>query len=266
MSVGKQIRLKRIFSLPTGRLCSVAVDHFVGYQAGLPTGLTDLPTVLAKIVAGRPDAVTMNKGVAITCWPLHAGKTAMIVQAGCFTVNDSIMQVMTDPEEVVRLGADAIAVSIGVRGPNEGAFLKMLSTKVTEASRYDLPVIAHIYPRVYDDGNARIVHDAENIAWAVRSGIECGADIIKVGYTGDVQSFGQIVRSCPVPIVAAGGPKAGSLLEALSLMDEAVDSGAMGATIGRNIWGSADPANSLAAFKAVIHDREKPSTAILSVK
>jgi len=259
LNIGKAIRLSRIFSHASGRLCSVAVDHFIGYQKGLPAGLTDMPATLARVVAARPDAVTMNKGTAMTCWAPHAGKAALIIQAGCFTANDSVMDVLSDPDEVVRLGADAIAVAIGVYGPNEGRYVKLLATKVTEAARNDLPVIAHIYPREFNGSDARILHDPESIAWAVRTGIECGVDVIKVGYTGDVASFSQIVRSCPLPIVAAGGPKAETLMQGLSLMSQAID-----AAIGRNIWGAPDPGKALRAFKAVIHDGKSPAEAIES--
>ena len=72
MNLGKQIRLNRLFAHPSGRLCSVAVDHFIGYQAGLPDGLRDLPSALRTIVAAGPDAVTMHKGVALRCWPPYA--------------------------------------------------------------------------------------------------------------------------------------------------------------------------------------------------
>src|SRR3989304_1414898 len=80
MSLGKQIRLNRIFSHPTGRLGSVAVDHFAGYSHGLPPGLADLPETLRAIVDGRPDAITMQKGAALSCWPPFAGRLPLIVQ------------------------------------------------------------------------------------------------------------------------------------------------------------------------------------------
>lgn len=261
MSLGKQIRLGRIFSHPSGRLCSVAIDHFIGYQQGLPEGLTDLPGALAAIVAGKPDAVTMHKGAAMSCWSPYAGQFGLIVQSVSFTADDSVIEVMTRPDEVVRLGADAIAVAIGVRGANEGKFLRILCRMVNQAARYDLPVISHIYPRDYS-GMPKIVHDPENIAWATRCGIECGADVIKVAYTGDVESYRQIVRTCPVPIVAAGGPKIGTMQEALSMIEGVMASGARGATIGRNIWGTNRATAALQAFKAVIHDGKTPQEAL----
>lgn len=264
MDLGKKIRLSRIFSHSTGRLCSVAVDHFVGYSGGMPAGLADLPKTLAQIIAGRPDAVTMFKGTAMGCWPPHAGKAALIVQAGCFTADDSMIEVLTSPEEALRLGADAVACSIGVRGPNEGKFIRILSDMVASCSRLSVPVIAHIYPRDFSKG-ARVLHDADNIAWATRVGIECGADVIKVGFTGDAESYRQIVNSCPVPVVAAGGPKCETIEAALNMAAQVVASGARGATIGRNIWGVEQISKALLAFKAVIHDGRSPRDAMAVV-
>lgn len=253
MDLAKRIRLKRIFSHPSGRLCSVAVDHFIGYQAGLPAGLVDVPATIAQLVAGKPDAITMLKGMAKSAWEPHAGQAALIIQAGCFTPDDAVMENLARPEEVLRLGADGVAVSIGVRGPNEGKYLRFLGEMVAEADRIGLPVMAHIYPRDFSAG-ARIVFDPENIQWAVRCGIECGADVIKVPFTGDASSFRDILATSPVPVVAAGGPRCETLKAALDLMTLVVASGARGATIGRNVWGAPDPTRALCAFRAVLHD------------
>jgi fructose-bisphosphate aldolase, class I len=253
MNIGKQIRLNRIFSHPSGRLCSVAVDHFIGYGKLLPGGgLSNLPAALAKIAAGQPSAVTMSKGTAMNCWAPYAGKIPLIVQAGCFTADDRVIESVTTPEECVRLGADAIAIAIGIFGPNEGRFIKILMDGVAQAAKYDLPVIAHIYPRDFSGTTPKIVFDPEGIMWAARIGIEAGVDVIKVGYTGDVASFRQVVESAPVPVVAAGGPKAKNLREALTAMSQVVHAGGRGATIGRNIWGVPKTAETCRAFKSVI--------------
>ncbi|MFM1548763.1 MAG: aldolase, partial [Lentisphaeria bacterium] len=92
MGLGKAVRLNRIFSHSSGRMCSIAVDHFLGYQTGLPEGLRDLPTTIAKIVAGSPDAVTMNKGVALGCWDAYAGKLPLIMQSIVIRPDDSASQ------------------------------------------------------------------------------------------------------------------------------------------------------------------------------
>jgi len=261
MDLAKRIRLNRLFAHPSRRLCSVAVDHFVGYQKGLPEGLVNLPEAIRKLVEGKPDAITMLKGTAKSAWEPYAGRVPLIIQAVTFTADDAVMETLANPEEALRLGADALAVSLGVRGPNEGKFLKMLSTMVAEADRIGLPVVSHIYPRDFSKG-AVIVHDPENIAWAVRCGIECGADVIKVPFTGDAASYGQIAACSPVPVVAAGGPRCDTLQSALEMMAKVVESGARGATIGRNVWGAGDPTRALVAFRAVIHDGLAPAAAL----
>jgi class I fructose-bisphosphate aldolase len=253
MNIGKLIRLNRIFSHSSGRLCSVAVDHFIGYGKLSPGGgLANLPEAIARIAAGQPGAITMSKGTAMNCWAPYAGKIPLIVQAGCFTADDRVIECVTDPEECVRLGADAIAIAIGIFGPNEGRFIKMMMETVTKAAQYDLPVIAHIYPRDFSGTTPKIVFDAEGILWATRIGVEAGVDVIKVGYTGDVASFKQVVASSPVPVVAAGGPKAKNLRAALTSMGEVIAAGGRGATIGRNVWGVPKTAEALRAFKAVM--------------
>jgi len=263
MNIGKQIRMNRIFAHPSGRLCSVAVDHFVGYgKLTAGGGLSHLSVALAKIAAGRPGAVTMSKGTAMNCWAPYAGQIPLIVQSGCFTADDRIIECVTDPEECVRLGADAIAIAIGIFGPNEGRFIKILMEQVTKAVKYDLPVIAHIYPRDYSGPTPKIVFDPEGIMWATRVGIEAGVDVIKVGYTGDADSFRQVVESSPVPVVAAGGPKAKNLRESLTAMAGVIQAGGRGATIGRNVWGVAKTTEALRAFKAVMLEGQSVDAAL----
>jgi class I fructose-bisphosphate aldolase len=106
----------------------VAIDHFIGYGKLTPGGgLSNLPDALKKVVAGLPGAVTMSKGTAMNCWEPYAGQVPLILQAGCFTPDDRVIETMTDPEECVRLGADAIAIAIGIFGPNEGKFLRFFA-------------------------------------------------------------------------------------------------------------------------------------------
>ena len=185
MNIGKQIRLNRIFSHPSGRLCSVAVDHFIGYGKLQPGGgLANLPDALKRVTAGGPCAVTMSKGTAMNCWAPYAGKFPLIIQSGLFTGDDRVIEYVTTPAECVRLGADAIAVAIGIFGPQEGRFIKILAEAVAQAAEFDLPVIAHIYPRDYSGAVPKIVFEPEGILWAARVGLEAGADVIKAGARG----------------------------------------------------------------------------------
>ncbi len=262
MNIGKQIRLNRIFSHPSGRLCSVAVDHFIGYGVGLPRGLRQMQTTLADVVAGQPDAVTMQKGIAMTAWAPYAGKLPLIVQDVIGRLDDVVYEELLTAEEAIRLGADAIAVAAFVRGKSEGQHLRIVSDMVRQAARFELPVICHIYPRSAESDYTKNTYEPEEIAWGVHCAMELGVDVIKTPYCGDRQAFAEIVANSPVPVVAAGGPQQDTLEAALGMMGEVVAAGARGATIGRNIWGSGKITGAVKAFKAVIHDCKSPKEAL----
>ncbi len=263
MSIGKLVRLNRLFSHPSGRLCSIAVDHFIGYDQGLPSGLRHMQPTLAAIVAAAPDAVTMHKGIAAACWAPYAGKVPLILQASLIRVDDSAFGHITTPEEAIRMGADALAIAAFVRGQTEAAHLRAVAEAVRDAARFELPVICHIYPR-HMDGVPRVSFEPEDVAWAVHCAVELGVDVVKAPYCGDVQAHAQIVADCPVPLVAAGGPRTDTLTAALAMIHDVVRSGARGATIGRNVWGFDRITEAVLAFKAVIHDGATPAEALQS--
>lgn len=251
MGLGTTIRLARLFSHDSGNLFGAAVDHFIGYGDVRAGGLADLPGAVGKIMSGGPDSVTMLGGAASRLWAPYAGKAALIVQGGMFTPDDRVRELAASPEDAVRLGADALAVAIPVRGETEGSYLRWLTDTVRAAAPLEVPVVAHIYPRNRDK---QIIFTPEEIAWAVRCGLETGVDVIKVGYPGDEQAFAEVVRTCPTPIVLAGGPKTNSLTAALQQVVEGIRAGARGAVVGRNIWGAVDVAAAARAYAAVIHD------------
>lgn len=261
MNVGKLVRLNRIFSHPSGRLCSIAVDHFIGYAAGLPDGLRQIQSTLEAIVAAEPDAITMHKGMVTSAWAPYAGQVPLILQSVIGRPDDTAYEQMATSEEAVRLGADAIAVVAYLRGKTEAMYLRGVSDCVREAARFEMPVICHIYPRDLT-GVTQISYAPEDIAWAVRCAVETGVDVVKTPYCGDVKAHAQIVAESPVPVVAAGGPKQDTLEAALNMMAEVVQSGARGATIGRNVWGFAQVTKAVLAFKAVIHTGKRPQEAL----
>ena len=130
MNIGKRIRLNRIFSHPSGRLCSIAVDHFIGYQMALPENLRSMQRTLTEIVKARPDAVTMHKGIAWSAWEPFAGQIPLILQSSLVRPDDTAMEQIADVEDAVRLGADAIAIVGYVRGGSEAHYLRIIADYV----------------------------------------------------------------------------------------------------------------------------------------
>jgi len=262
MNTGRLVRLNRLFSHSSGRLCSVAIDHFITYQEGVPEGLRDISGTLKAVAKGRPDAVTMHIGWARSAWQEYAGSIPLILQSSLLRVDESDMAQSVTPEDAVVVGADAFAVVCFVRGTTEFRHLQKLADCVRMAARFEMPVVCHVYPRVFSDGKPRISFAPEDVAWAVRCAAELGVDVIKVPYCGEVAAYRQIVSESPVRVVAAGGPKAEDLRAALTMVSDVMKSGAYGAVIGRNVWGFKNVTASIKAFKAVIHDGASPDDAL----
>ena len=268
MGVGKRTRLNRIFGHPSGRFLSVAVDHFIAYGEGahgIPAGIKQISRTLEALVAGKPDAITMHKGIATSAWEPLAGRVPLILQSSIVRPDDTVCEQIANAEDAIHLGADALAVAAFICGNTEGDRLRTLAQCVRDAVRFDLPIIVHIYPREFPDGIPKVSHEPELVAWAVRCGLECGADVIKTPYCGDVEAFRQIVSDCPVPVVAAGGPRAEALKAALQMAHEVVQSGARGMTVGRNIWSVPEVTKAVRAFTSVIHDGLAPEKAMEEV-
>jgi class I fructose-bisphosphate aldolase len=261
MNIGKLIRLNRLFSHPSGHYFCVAVDHFIGYQQGIPEGLRDIQSTLDEIVKGKPDAITLHKGILLSCWSAYAGSVPIILQSMIARPDDSAREPIAFPEDAIRLGADGFAVAIFVRGNSEAFYLRLLADMVRQASVFEMPVICHVYPRDFSE-QPRVSFIPEDIAWSVRCAVEAGADVVKTPYCGDISAFRQIVSECPVPLVAAGGPKAESLISALHMVNDVMKSEARGVTVGRNVWGFTNIEGSVRAFNAVIHDGIDPEQAI----
>jgi class I fructose-bisphosphate aldolase len=251
-SLGKQVRLNRLFSHPSGRMLGVAVDHLMNYPDGLPQGLKPIAETLRQIVEAAPSSLTVNKGIATRCMMPYAGRIPFIVQSMAMNADSDTFASHATVEEAVALGADAIAVAMFVGNELELEYAEHLGDVVREAAPYGMPVIPHIYPLARGGTFHKVRHDPEHVYYAVRVGLEMGADVIKVPFTGDAASFRDIVNMTPVPVVAAGGPKAETLQEAVEMLRAVASSGAAGATVGRNVWGFEDIGEAVRQLKEAL--------------
>jgi fructose-bisphosphate aldolase/2-amino-3,7-dideoxy-D-threo-hept-6-ulosonate synthase len=157
-------------------------------------------------------------------------------------------------EEAVRMGADGVSLHINIGGREEPEMLQDLGMVAERCQNWGMPLLAMMYPRGENVANP---HDPEIVAHAARIGAECGADIVKTVYTGDVDSFAGIVRSTPVPVVVAGGPKVESDADLLHMTQEVMEAGAAGVTYGRNIFAHPNPPAITRALARIIFDGEK---------
>ena len=154
--------------------------------------------------------------------------------------------------EAVRLGADAISVHINVGGSErEPEMLEKLARVAEECDALGMPLLAMMYPRGKNVPNGM---DADALAHVARVGAELGADIVKCPYSGDSESFRKVVEGCPVPVVIAGGPKCESDRDVLEMVKGAMEAGAAGVSLGRNVFQHPRPGAMVRALRAVIMD------------
>jgi DhnA family fructose-bisphosphate aldolase class Ia len=241
-------RLGRIFR-PSGRALIVAMDH--GLLAGPCPGLEDPAEVIAKIVAGGADAVLTSYGVARR-YARQLAPLGLILRLDGWGTTlskpDGLGTLFYQIEDALRLGADTIALNGFPGAPQERASLESIARAVGLAHPWGLPVMAEMVPGGFNSQPE--LRSAENIAVAVRVGAELGADFIKTPFAA---GFERVVDSCYVPVVILGGAKRGNERDMLADIKQAVDAGAAGVAIGRNIFQADDPEAMTAAVAAVVH-------------
>ena len=251
MSLGKDVRLRRLYNSKSGKILVIALDHAVGW--GVMPGIENIAATMEKIIEAQPDAVTMLKGTAEKVFRPYAGTVPWIMKATTFSpYQPAYDTAVATVEEAVRLGADAIAIGCTVCGDRQQELLSQLAEFVRLANLAGYPTVTHIYPK----GNL-IRKDEwyreDHVKYAARTGAELGVDIIKTFYTGDPASYTRIVQAVPANIVVSGGPKLPSLKDVFQVTFDAMQAGATGVTYGRNVWQADDPVAVIQALKHIIH-------------
>ena len=249
-------RLNRIFR-SDGRALIVAFDH--GLTEGPARGMEYPAEILAKIVAGGADAILTSYGIA-TRFEREISSLGLILRLDVGGTKLGKMgpgSQFFSVEDALRLGADAVAVSAFPGTPEEAHTLHTLATVITEAHRWGLPVMAEMQPGGFDAGPE--LNTTESIALSARVAAELGADWIKIPYASD---FNQVVKTCYVPIVMLGGVKTNNQPLLFETVHRAVESGASGVAIGRNIFQADDPGATTAALAAILHNRASVDEAL----
>ena len=198
--------------------------------------------------------MVMMKGVATRCFLPYAGRVALILK--CTTISPYHPEVdiwVSQVEDALRLGADAIAMALTVGSADQAQLLANLGALVREAEVSGLPVIVHSYPcgeLISPDQR----YSADRVGYAARLAMELGVDIVKTFYTGSAETFAKVVEMAdPALVVAAGGPRLETDGDVLNMAYNVVQAGAAGITFGRNIWQSDSAAGMIGALKHIVH-------------
>jgi DhnA family fructose-bisphosphate aldolase class Ia len=251
-TLGKAVRLKRLQNPASGRILTVAIDHAPSY--GILAGLENIPRLVDRVAAGNPQAIMLMKGVAERCFQPYVGRIALILKSSTLSPFHPEYDVwVSQVEDALRLGADAIAMALTVGSAQQPQLLSNLAALVREAERVGMPVIVHAYP------NGELVpsdqrYSAKQVGYAARLGMELGVDIVKTFYTGSAETFAQVVElAAPTLVVAAGGPKLETDADVLRMAQAVRQAGAAGLTFGRNIWQSEHAPRMIQALGYILH-------------
>ena len=248
---GMQNRLSRIFNPESGRTLMLAVDH--GYFQGPTTGLERIDLSIVPLLP-YADALMLTRGILRTTIPPTFTKSIVMRASGGPSILKELSNenLAVDMEDATRMNVSAMAVQVFIGGEYETQSIENMTRLVDLGNRYGIPVLA--VTAVGKD----MARDARYFRLACRMCAELGAHVVKSYYIPD--GFETVTASCPVPIVMAGGKKQPEL-DALTMAYNAVDQGAGGVDMGRNIFQSDDPIAMIQAVSKVVHEMMKPDRA-----
>ena len=248
---GMKNRLSHIFNPKTGRTVMLAIDH--GYFQGPTTGLERIDVTILPLMS-YADTLMLTRGILrTTIPPTYSGGIVIRASGGPSVLKDlSNEQIAVDIEDALRLHVAAMAVQIFIGGAFETQSVHNMTRLVDMGTRYGMPVLA--VTAVGKD----MARDARYFRLACRISAELGAQYVKTYYIEE--GFETVAASCPVPLVMAGGKKIPEL-DALKMSYNAIQEGAAGVDMGRNIFQSAAPVAMIKAVRGVVHDNLNPKEA-----
>ena len=264
--IGKQIRMERIMNRENGRTLIVPMDH--GVSAGPIPGLVDMKDAIGKVVDGGANAIVIHKGVVRTGHRGHGKDVGLIVHLSASTSlspdpNSKVL--VCTVEEAIKVGADGVSIHVNIGADDEKEMLKDFGEISKQCQTWGMPLLAMMYTR---GKNIQSESDVAVVKHSARVAAELGADLVKVNYTGDAESFRSVVEGCGVPVLIAGGEKAKSDIDVLKNIQECIRAGGGGVSIGRNVFQHKDPTRMIQAIKVIIHEDAsvEKATAILEGK
>lgn len=252
MRIGKDIRRQRIFNRTTGRTIIVPLDH--GMTVGPIHGITDMKATVDAVAEGGANAVLMHKGLVRVGHRSAGGKDiGLIVHLSASTSLSPLPNaktLVTSVEEAMKQGADGVSVHINLGDENEREMLRECGEACEKAADWGLPMLAMVYGRGPKIENA---YAPDLVAHCMRLGEELGADVVKVVYTGDQESFARAVETVAIPVVIAGGEKLDSDEDLIRMVHDSVAAGGAGLSVGRNVFQHQDPSRLIKALDAVVN-------------
>lgn len=248
---GIKDRMGRIFNPTSGNTVMLAFDH--GYIMGPTSGLERIDLTIVPLIE-HADCIMCTRGILRSCIPPEVNKPVSLrFSAGTTVLNDLNDECILNIEEAVRLNASALAIMVSVGGKYEAKTIENLVRTADMGAKYGIPTLG-----VTAVGK-ELTRDSRYLSMASRVCAENGATFVKTYYCDE--GFEKVTAACPVPIVIAGGKKLPEL-DALTIAYKAIQQGAAGVDMGRNVFQADSPVAMLKAVRGVVHDGLKPEQAM----
>lgn len=261
--LGKKVRMSRLVNPKSNKMMAITVDHAISRGIAPMTGIQDIQGAIDKIVAGRPDAMTMTGPIAERCLGKHAGKVSLLCKISSYSpVSPTQDAVFGTVDSAIALGADAVSMGCMTLGDFQNEQFEAIGKVAQECRLKGMPLIGHVYPK----GESVPVDKRtawENIAYCVRSACELGMDIVKTTYTGDPESMAKAISCVPSSfrVVIQGGDACKTLDDYLNMTYDAMQCGVGGVTMGRFVWDYKDVTALVIALRYIIHEGYTPKQA-----
>jgi class I fructose-bisphosphate aldolase len=263
MQEGKLIRLERIFNRNTRRSIVVPMDH--GVSVGPLEGLENMTRAVNEVAEGGANAVLGHRGL-IRCGHRKGGRDIGLIfhlsSSTDLSPSPNRKTLSATVEDALRYGADGVSIHVNLGDDNEAEMLADFGRVAHSAESWGMPLLAMVYGR---GPKIRNPLAPEIVAHCARVGGELGADVVKVPYTGDLDSFSFVVESCCIPVLIAGGPKTETTLDFLNMVSDAMKAGASGLSVGRNIFQHPDPRRLMSVLTRIVHDNMSVQEALQGV-
>ena len=262
--IGKKIRLERIIDRNSHKTVIIPMDH--GVTVGPIEGLANMRETISKIVAGGANAILMHKGIVRAGHRGTGDDVGLIIHLSggtSLSPDPNAKELVCTVEEAIKLGADAVSLHINIGAQTDKEMLRQIGHISERCMVWQMPLVAMMYTR---GANIKDEYDVKNVKIAARIGAELGADIVKVVYTGSVESFAEVVEGCPVPVVIAGGAKMDSDEDIFKMVEGALAAGAAGVSIGRNAFQHKNPTKMVQTLSKMVHEGVGVEEAICILK
>lgn len=269
---GKALRMRRVLDPATGTAVMFAISHGTSAPKVIP-GIEDPRPMVRAVAEGGANVVFLSRGFARQC----AGEfkmynnmgLALKVSASCTHYQTPFLEVQTGTvEHAVELGADAVVAMIPFTYTNEPDVIAWVAKVGADCDRWGMPFIAEAeFPNAYTEEASDYASKlgVDYLKRSARLCVELGADVVKANWPGSIEGFAEIVRVSNVPVVVAGGSKI-SDLDLLQRLGEAMTAGAIGCSVGRNIFQHKDPVGVTRAICAVVRERKSAEEAVQLIR